>query len=383
MAAAARQAPLLVRVGVHGGTAHVGNMGCDSRLSYTAVGDVVNTASRLEGFVKRMRGPCDIIAGTAVVLQAHPAIAARYVGAVRLVGKTEAVRVCQVLGAAQLTAQERRAVTDKAERTAVRRAVASATMSDSAQIAVPVPSFSSSYRASLQSRGSADDSEEAPEVLTDFSQSGQPHARGRHFSASHVSVHYSDLPQELGGDVDDAVALFAARASGVCDGINYPALVTLGRLDKAVRRVHHTAHLSLLAARSAEAAAPRTNNAMKHGRRAASSGAVSEQTSRISSDAPRGSLAHERRRHHHRRRISGNGDASDGPESRSHTESRRRYRQHRSAEVVESATAASSSIAQLEAAARAIYQTLPWQLRQRFDIDAAFLPSRSVTGVYE
>jgi hypothetical protein len=367
MAAAARQAPLLVRVGVHGGTAHVGNMGCDRRLSYTAVGDVVNTASRLEGFVKRMRGPCDIIAGTAVVLQAHPAIAARYVGAVRLVGKTEAVRVCQVLGAAQLTAQERRAVTDKAERTIVRRAVASATISDSAQFLGPASSRSPSHRASLHGRGSAEDSEEAPEGFTDFSSpAGRLHARGR------VSVHYSELPQELGGDADEAVALFAARASGVCDGIDYPALVTLGRLDKAVRRVHHAAHLVLVAARAEGSASPRVDDAVLHGLLATSSGTVSAPTSRISSDPRhRNSPQEERQRH----------GGHDTLESWRQTESHRRYR-HRRGDAADTPSA-SPSIAQLEVAARAIYQTLPWQLRQRFDVDAAFLPSRSVTGVYE
>jgi hypothetical protein len=97
---AAREAPMVVRVGVHGGTAHVGNMGCDRRLSYTAVGDVVNTASRLEGFVKYVQGPCEVVAGTCVVRDAHPALLTRLIGPVRLAGKAEPVSVCQVLGVA-------------------------------------------------------------------------------------------------------------------------------------------------------------------------------------------------------------------------------------------------------------------------------------------
>jgi hypothetical protein len=68
---------------------------------------VVNTASRLEGFVKRMRGPCDIIAGTAVVLQAHPAIAARYVGPIALHGATaKPTMVSQILGIARLSSDD-------------------------------------------------------------------------------------------------------------------------------------------------------------------------------------------------------------------------------------------------------------------------------------
>jgi hypothetical protein len=104
--AAAQSAPIRVRVGVHGGMANVGNMGCVQRLSYTALGDAVNTASRLEGFVKHMQGPCEIICGATVVNEAHPAILARYVGPVRLVGKHDTIDVCQVLGATLLSADE-------------------------------------------------------------------------------------------------------------------------------------------------------------------------------------------------------------------------------------------------------------------------------------
>jgi hypothetical protein len=95
-----------VRVGVHGGMVNVGNMGCAQRLSYTALGDAVNTASRLEGFVKRMEGPCDVVCGAALLDDAHPALLARYIGPVRLAGKREPVRICQVLGAALLNADE-------------------------------------------------------------------------------------------------------------------------------------------------------------------------------------------------------------------------------------------------------------------------------------
>jgi adenylate cyclase len=60
--------PLKVGVGVNSGPVAVGNMGSDRLFDYTAIGDTVNLASRLEGLNKRLgtsiivsRETCDAI----------------------------------------------------------------------------------------------------------------------------------------------------------------------------------------------------------------------------------------------------------------------------------------------------------------------------------
>ncbi len=41
-----------MRIGIHSGTAVVGNIGAAGRLNYTLIGDTVNVAQRLEGLGK-------------------------------------------------------------------------------------------------------------------------------------------------------------------------------------------------------------------------------------------------------------------------------------------------------------------------------------------
>ena len=63
--------PLVVRIGVHSGPAVVGNIGAQSRHNYTAVGDTVNLASRLEGMAKAY--DTDLIASEDAVADGAPA----------------------------------------------------------------------------------------------------------------------------------------------------------------------------------------------------------------------------------------------------------------------------------------------------------------------
>lgn len=60
-----------VGVGIHTGPVIIGNIGSQSRMEYTAIGDTVNIASRLEGVTKEKR--CLILASQATAAAAQPA----------------------------------------------------------------------------------------------------------------------------------------------------------------------------------------------------------------------------------------------------------------------------------------------------------------------
>jgi len=46
--------PIAIGIGVNTGTAVIGNMGSDTRFDYSAIGDCVNTAARLESATKEV-----------------------------------------------------------------------------------------------------------------------------------------------------------------------------------------------------------------------------------------------------------------------------------------------------------------------------------------
>jgi len=87
---------LTMRIGVNSGPAVVGNMGSHSRFDYTAMGDTINLAARLEGACK-MYG-VDILIGENTYASVKDMIVARNVDLIRVVGKSKPVHVYEILG---------------------------------------------------------------------------------------------------------------------------------------------------------------------------------------------------------------------------------------------------------------------------------------------
>ena len=77
--------PLKVGIGINTGQCVVGNMGSDTRFDYTALGDPVNVASRLEG-QSRYYG-CAIILGQATAARVSQDMAVMELDRIRVVGK--------------------------------------------------------------------------------------------------------------------------------------------------------------------------------------------------------------------------------------------------------------------------------------------------------
>ncbi len=90
--------PFRIGIGIHVGEAVVGNIGSEQRVQYTALGDTVNLASRLQSLTKELRA--QILVSEAVAQEAMPLLADRIAfvdrGTVAIRGREQLVRVYEV-----------------------------------------------------------------------------------------------------------------------------------------------------------------------------------------------------------------------------------------------------------------------------------------------
>src|SRR5258708_24245343 len=89
--------PFRTRFGLHRDRVMVGHFGAPDRLSYTALGDGVNLASRLEGLCKQY--DVAILASEKIAETVWDEFEFRLVDRVAVQGKAVAVRVYELLGA--------------------------------------------------------------------------------------------------------------------------------------------------------------------------------------------------------------------------------------------------------------------------------------------
>ncbi|MCX6122209.1 MAG: adenylate/guanylate cyclase domain-containing protein [Ignavibacteriales bacterium] len=96
--------PLSVRMGINTGIVIVGNMGGKDRFDYTVIGDSVNLASRLEGANKQYKS--NIMVSDFTYTHVKNKVIVRELDLIQVKGKTEPVKVYELLGTADMEMTE-------------------------------------------------------------------------------------------------------------------------------------------------------------------------------------------------------------------------------------------------------------------------------------
>jgi adenylate cyclase len=89
--------PFFTRFGIHVGEAIVGNLGSTERMNYTALGNTVNLAARLEGLNKQFGTA--ILVSEGVYLRAQHCFQFRPLESVIAKGMTKGTRIFELVGA--------------------------------------------------------------------------------------------------------------------------------------------------------------------------------------------------------------------------------------------------------------------------------------------
>lgn len=91
--------PFAIGVGLHSGEAVLGNIGSPVRMEFTAIGDTVNLASRLESMTKELG--CSILASAECIAEAGATVRCGRSEVIRVKGREAPIRVFEIIGIQQ------------------------------------------------------------------------------------------------------------------------------------------------------------------------------------------------------------------------------------------------------------------------------------------